>query len=686
MTMPSRFRVGLVGAGYVSEFHIRALQRLSQVQIIGITDLDPERARSVAARFHLTLYPSLEAMAAQGLDVVHVMTPPTSHTAVALTAMRLGCHVLVEKPLATSVEECDQLAAEGAARGLQICVNHSMLGDPIFRQTLQSARNGAVGDVLTADIFRSSIFPPYHGGPLPPQYVDGGHPFRDLGVHALYMLREFLGPIENVTAEFWRAGKRSSDPNIYFDEWRALVRCAQGSGHVTLSWNVRPLQHLLIVQGTRGTMRSDLYTFFVTKRRNTPAPKAIERVANALGESASAFAGVTKGVARFVLGRVVQYQGLHDFVREFYECLAAGRPMPASIESAREIVYWTERIAQQADEAKRIARPHPSRDPEPAVVVTGANGHLGRALVRRLLANGERVRAFVRQEPPDEFRQHPRFDVFLGELGDPAGVQEGLANATGVYHCGAATTGGWPAHESGTIAGTRNVVEACLQHGIKKLVYVSSLSVLHQIGVGPVVTESSPLEPRPEERGAYTRSKLEAEQIVCAAVRQRGLQAVIVRPGLIWSEEVLLPASVGMRAGNRLIMIGDRNLLLPLVHVDDVVSAMILAMRNDIPAGEIFHLVDDDILSREQLARLYIAAREPRLRLMHVPMVAVTSVTGVLRGVTRLLGRPLGPSSYRLRSGVAPLPCDCTKAHTELGWKPTVKSGTALRALLRPSL
>ena len=424
---------------------------------------------------------------------------------------------------------------------------------------------------------------------------------------------------------------------------------------------------------------------FVTKRRNTPAPKAIERVLNALGESASEVAGVTKNVVCFALGRVVQYQGLHDFVREFYECLAAGRPMPASIESGREIVYWNERIAQEADEAKRRTRPHPRRDPEPAIVVTGANGHLGRALVRRLLANGERVRLFVRQEQRDEFHRHPRCHVFLGELGDPAGVLEGLANATGVYHCGAATTGGWPAHESGTIAGTRNVVEACLQHGIKKLVYVSSLSVLRQIGVGPVVTESSPLEPRPEERGAYTRSKLEAEQIVCAAVRERGLHAVIVRPGLIWSEEILLPASVAMRAGNRLVMIGDRNLLLPLVHVDDVVTAMILAMGNDIPAGEIFHLVDDDIISREQLVRLYIAAREPRLRLTHVPMVAVTSAAGLLRGVTRLLGRPLGPSSYRLRSGVAPLPCDCTKAHTQLGWTPTVKSGTALRALLRPS-
>ena len=63
MTPPPRiFRVGLVGAGYVSEFHIKALQRLSQVQIIGITDLDTMRAQSVAARFNLTPYPSLEAM------------------------------------------------------------------------------------------------------------------------------------------------------------------------------------------------------------------------------------------------------------------------------------------------------------------------------------------------------------------------------------------------------------------------------------------------------------------------------------------------------------------------------------------------------------------------------------------------------------------------------------------------
>src|SRR5713226_8781082 len=110
-----QFRVGLVGAGYVSEFHIRALRRLPGVRMIGITDLLEERAHAVAARFGIAAYPSLEAIAETGLDVVHVLTPPASHTTVALDALRRGCHVLVEKPLATSVEECDRLAAESAA-------------------------------------------------------------------------------------------------------------------------------------------------------------------------------------------------------------------------------------------------------------------------------------------------------------------------------------------------------------------------------------------------------------------------------------------------------------------------------------------------------------------------------------------------------------------------------------------
>jgi predicted dehydrogenase len=196
------FRVGIVGAGYVSEFHIKALKRLPHVRIVGISDLNEANAKATAQRFGISSHASLKEMAREGLDVVHVLTPPRCHVDVALEALSLGCHVLVEKPLATSVEDCDRLIAESQTRGLRVCVNHSLLGDPFVRRALALVKAGAIGEVLTVDYSRSSNYPSYRRGLPPPQYREGGYLFRDLGVHGLYLVREFLGPIEDIRAEF----------------------------------------------------------------------------------------------------------------------------------------------------------------------------------------------------------------------------------------------------------------------------------------------------------------------------------------------------------------------------------------------------------------------------------------------------------------------------------------------------
>ena len=81
--------------------------------------------------------------------------------------------------------------------------------------------------MVSVDILRSSAYPPYPGGPLPPQYRTAGYPFRDLGVHALYLFQAFLGPIEHVEADWTSLG---GDPNLAYDEWRAQVRCRDGLG------------------------------------------------------------------------------------------------------------------------------------------------------------------------------------------------------------------------------------------------------------------------------------------------------------------------------------------------------------------------------------------------------------------------------------------------------------------------
>jgi len=247
--MSKRLKTGLVGAGYISEYHAAALRRLPHVELVGVCDVDAGRAGAAAAKFGTRAYGSLAELRAAGAEVLHILTPPDSHAKLAGEALACGCHVLVEKPLATDVRDCRRLERQAAEAGLSICVNHSLLFDPHIRGALTAVKAGKIGRVTSVDILRSSVYPPFGPGPLPPQYRSAGYPFRDLGVHALYLFEALLGPIEDVTATWLSLG---GEPNLAFDEWRALVQCRDGLGQCQLSWNSKPLQNQILIHGTGG--------------------------------------------------------------------------------------------------------------------------------------------------------------------------------------------------------------------------------------------------------------------------------------------------------------------------------------------------------------------------------------------------------------------------------------------------
>jgi predicted dehydrogenase len=243
-----RIKAGLVGAGGISEFHVKGLKRLPYVDILGVANVKQDRARALAERFGLPRHFSrLAGLLEAGPDVVHVLTPPGAHAENAIEAIRAGCHVLVEKPLATSVEDCDRIAAAAREAGKTVCVGHSLLRDPFVLRALQTVESGAIGGVIGVDHFRSQFYTPYAGGPLPYQYRDGGFAFRDLGVHSLYVLEAFLGKIEDATLQL---GPPSRDGCPTYKDWRVFLRCERGMGQIYLSWNVFPLQDVLVVHGT----------------------------------------------------------------------------------------------------------------------------------------------------------------------------------------------------------------------------------------------------------------------------------------------------------------------------------------------------------------------------------------------------------------------------------------------------
>jgi predicted dehydrogenase/nucleoside-diphosphate-sugar epimerase len=680
--MPSdtQLRVGLVGAGYISEFHARAIHRVPNARIVGIADVVNSRATTLAARFGIPkVFPTMEAMVNEGVDVVHILTPPDTHASLAIAALKSGCHVLVEKPLAMNAEEVDCISAAAAAAQKSVCVNHSMLYDRFVAKALNIVRSGVIGDPLTFDYFRSSEYPPYRGGPLPVHYQDGGYPFLDQGVHAIYLAECFLGAIEGAKALY---GTHGSDSNLLFDEWRVAAQCQRGTANIQISWNVRPLQNWFVVQGTKGVLRANLFAMWVTHTPQLPLPKAPARALQAMTEGLSICAQVPANIARFAAKKIVQYDGLHSLVAAFYSALQTGAQMPVPPEQARSTVYWTNRISQQADAAKVKFQSQFHKVGNAQVLVTGANGLIGRHLVRRLLQEGNRVRLFVRRQPDAEFMNDGNVDVFLGDLGDPAAVDRAVASTEIVYHVGAAMKGGAHDYERGTVCGTQNIVESVLRHDVHRLVYISSLSCLHAAVVrrGDVVTEDWPVEPSPSKRGAYTQAKTAAEKIVRDAVRDRHLRAVLLRPGRVFGPGVtLLTPEVARQIGKLFVILGDGTRELPLVFVEDVVDAIIQAAETSEFDGRVFHIVDRTRITQNQVVHDYISKNAKKAKVIRVPVAIVYGLALGFEVLSKVLNRPAPLSIYRVKSALARMQFDYTRAEKELGWKPRIGVASGLQ-------
>ncbi|HEY7286746.1 MAG TPA: NAD-dependent epimerase/dehydratase family protein [Vicinamibacterales bacterium] len=682
MSAPADTRVGLVGAGYVSAYHIRALQTLPRVRIVGIADPAIARARSLAERFRIPgVFASLADLRHARPDVVHILTPPASHAPLAIEALEMGCHVFVEKPMAPTVADCDAMIAASVRTGRTLSVNHSAVDDPVVVRALDMVRRGVCGNIVGVDFCRSSDYPPYPGGVLPAMFRQGGYPFQDLGVHALYLMEAFLGAIRDVDVRFRSTG---NDPNVFFDDWRGTVTCARGTGAFYLSWSVRPIRNEIFVHGTRADLHVDCFLQTCSVRRPLPGPKPVTAGVNAIAHAVRTFWHVPKNVARFVGGSLQPSPGIHDGVLRFHEALARGARPPVSAEAARRIVSWLEPACRDADARRdRELRMNEQLAPR-KVLVTGASGLLGRALVDRLRERGQSIRVLVRRRAP-ELEGLSDVQVVYGDLGDPDAVDRAVAGVRLVYHVGAAMRArSWPEFEGSTVRGTANVVRSCEEHHVERLVHVSSLAVLDYArhASHTVVSEDAPLEPKAEQRGSYTRAKLMAEQIVLDAHRSGRLQAVVLRPGQITGPgyESVPPYGTIAVAG-RWIVIGLGSLRLPLVHVNDVVDGLLAAATQPDVCGSVFHLVDSTPVTQRRYIDDCRRKTNGAIRVVYVPRPLLLAAGVAFETVGRLIGRHLPLTGYRVRS-VNDLSFDCSAARQRLGWVPVAPGSRQSSAVL----
>ena len=319
-------------------------------------------------------------------------------------------------------------------------------------------------------------------------------------------------------------------------------------------------------------------------------------------------------------------------------------------------------------------------------LVTGGGGFLGLAIVRRLVRQGTTVCSFSR-------RRHDELEALdveqrLGDLADEAAVRAAVAGCDVVFHV-AAKPGIWGPfkdyHRTNFI-GTKNVIAACREQGVSRLVYTSSPSVVFDGRDMEGVDESVPYPSR--FAAHYPRTKAAAEQLVRAANDER-LGTVSLRPHLIWGpgDNHLLPRLIARARAGQLRRIGDSKQLVDTTYIDNAAEAHLLAAEKLKPgaavAGRVYFISQGEPVNLwEMIDRLLEAAGAPTVQ-RTIPRGVALALAWGFENIHILLRRSGEP---RLTRFVVQELCtahwfDISAARRDLGYRPTVSISEGLHRL-----
>ena len=285
--------------------------------------------------------------------------------------------------------------------------------------------------------------------------------------------------------------------------------------------------------------------------------------------------------------------------------------------------------------------------PGDRVLITGATGFLGSAVLRALDGRGLTLRALARAGSPRANLEGVDCEIAQGDMRSAVDMGHALEGVRWLFHV-AADYRLW-ARDPGDIIranceGTRTVMEAALKHGVERIVYTSSVATLRAPDTPSPVDETAPLA-EGEAVGAYKESKVLAERQVERMVAERGLPAVIVMPSTPIGPRDIKPTPTGRilveAATGKIPAFVDTGL--NLVHVDDVAAGHVLAMEKG-RIGERYILGGEDVSLRQMLADIarLTGRRAPTVNLPRAPLYplawaaeAVARITGKEPFVTR---------------------------------------------------
>jgi nucleoside-diphosphate-sugar epimerase len=315
------------------------------------------------------------------------------------------------------------------------------------------------------------------------------------------------------------------------------------------------------------------------------------------------------------------------------------------------------------------------------ILITGGSGFLGQHLARALLDQGHQVRLMGREMESARGLIDAGAQPIVADLRDRAATIAACAGADAVYHVGAlsAPWGRRADFYAINVGGTAAVLAGCRLHAVRRMIYVSSPSVVFDGRDHRNLTEAAPYPRR--FASVYSLTKKLGEDLVNAA---GWCETVIVRPKAIFGpgDRSLLPRMIAAARQNRLPQIGDGQNLVDLTYVENVADALVRALDAKAATGKTYMITNDEHVRLWDVIRMVLRRLGISSNLRRVPLAAALVAASLMECRATLTGREPLLTRYSAAILGRTQTYDISAARRDLGYAPRISVADGIERTL----
>jgi len=340
-----KFKTAIIGCGLISQTkYLPIMTHLKNVEVVGICDLNKELLWSMGKKYEIkNLYTDLEQLLKeQKPDIVVVATPTKTHCDIAVKSIKKGAHVLIEKPMALTVEECDKIIETAEKYNRKVGVMHNQIFNPAFLKAIESVKGLQIGKFVGIRILLATSIDDFPSDKnhwthkLPAGVID------ETGPHGIYLALAFLKNVTSLNVRF----KKLLDeyPWLIGEDFEVQLEGENGLGSIRFLYGSKTTDTWIEIFGTNGFIKVDLQSrkFLRFSRPNLDAKTILFSELKVMFQSTFNLIKNSLGYL-FSLKINPHYNGIIKFI----DWISGKSDYPSDAKQGREVVRLMEKINKE---------------------------------------------------------------------------------------------------------------------------------------------------------------------------------------------------------------------------------------------------------------------------------------------------------------------------------------------------